>query len=218
MANARLKVKPPHNTLALLTTEYPDTEFKLVAGYPTDEGITVLLDAPINDTNALRQHLEETPEVNNYEILHTDTVGSLVQYVAPEPEENRAALSALRIPSYPLILRDGWVFTELATARKRLSKFKDELERADITYEVLSVTESRDPTAILTDRQTQFVTEALERGYYDSPRQCSLSDLAAIMSVDKSTASRLLHRAEGRVLKEFFSKLLNSECTQSSSQ
>jgi predicted DNA binding protein len=207
MPTARVRLKPTHDELAAFTTEYPTVDFKMLAVYPTEEGISVLLNAPIDETETLSQHLETTPEVLEFEILHSDAHGVLVQYVVPSPDPHRAALAARNLPNYPLIARDGWIYTEITTSQERLSKFKTELENAGVVHEILTVSESRDPTSVLTNRQTEFIIQALKEGYYDDPRKCTLTDFATEMGVDKSTASGILHRAEGRVLKEFFTEV-----------
>ncbi|WP_254533404.1 helix-turn-helix domain-containing protein [Natrinema gelatinilyticum] len=91
----------------------------------------------------------------------------------------------------------------MTASHERLSQFTDELAAADIPYQILSVTQSHDSTEELTDRQQEFITEAVERGYYDSPRGCTLTELAESFDVNKSAASGVLHRAEGRIIKEF---------------
>lgn len=84
-----------------------------------------------------------------------------------------------------------------------MSQFTDELATADIPCEILSLTQSPDPVELLTERQRQFVTEAIKRGYYDSPRGCTLTEFAGAFDVNKSAASGILHRAEGRIIREF---------------
>ncbi|WP_231185036.1 helix-turn-helix domain-containing protein [Haladaptatus sp. DYF46] len=37
----------------------------------------------------------------------------------------------------------------------------------------------------------------MEKGYYDTPRRCSLTELAGELDVSKSTLSVVLHRAKG---------------------
>ncbi|WP_238717448.1 helix-turn-helix domain-containing protein [Natronorubrum halophilum] len=56
---------------------------------------------------------------------------------------------------------------------------------------------------MLTERQWQVVTEAVARGYYDTPRECTLAELAETFDVDKSAVSKLLQRAERRLVKKF---------------
>ncbi len=100
-------------------------------------------------------------------------------------------------------MRDGGLHTELTASHERLSQFTDELATADIPCEILSLTQSPDPVELLTERQRQFVTEAIERGYYDSPRGCTLTEFAGAFDVNKSAASGILLRAEGRIIREF---------------
>ncbi|MGK2230049.1 MAG: putative DNA binding protein, partial [Methanobacteriota archaeon] len=45
--------------------------------------------------------------------------------------------------------------------------------------------------------------KAHELGYYDTPREISLSEVANEMDIAKSTCSEILHRAEGKVVSEF---------------
>lgn len=85
----------------------------------------------------------------------------------------------------------------------QLSKYTDELAAADIPYRILSLTQSYDSNELLTDRQWQVITEAVECGYYDTPRSCTVTELATSFDVHKSAASRVLHRAESRIVKEF---------------
>lgn len=91
---------------------------------------------------------------------------------------------------------------ELIASHKRLSKYTDELAAAGIPYRVLSLTQSYDSSELLTDRQLQTITEAVEYGYYDTPRGCTVTELAVSFDIHKSAASRLLHRDESRIVKE----------------
>lgn len=82
---------------------------------------------------------------------------------------------------------------------------RTKLAVADIPYEILSVTQSYDSNGLLTERQREVITEAVERGYYDSPRDRTLVELAETFEINQSAASGVLHRAEGRIIKEFIS-------------
>jgi predicted DNA binding protein len=55
----------------------------------------------------------------------------------------------------------------------------------------------------LTDRQRWLLHEAMERGYYDTPRRITLVELADELGIAKSTCSETLHRCEGRVMEQF---------------
>ncbi|MDZ7688314.1 MAG: helix-turn-helix domain-containing protein [Halobacteriales archaeon] len=85
----------------------------------------------------------------------------------------------------------------------------------DAVFRVLSVVEDKEIgfsvrymgnpklDETLTEKQRALVEKAVKMGYYDTPRRCSLTELAEECGIAKSTCSDTLHRAEERVLKEF---------------
>ena len=103
-------------------------------------------------------------------------------------------------------MQDGWLHTELTASHERLSQFTDELAAANIPYQIQSVTQSHDSNELLTDRQQEFITEAVKRGYYDSLHGCTLTELAELFDVNKSATSGILHRAEGRIITDFINE------------
>ena len=48
---------------------------------------------------------------------------------------------------------------------------------------------------------------AVDHGYYDTPRACSLTELAEEVGIAKSTCSETLHRAEETMIKQFMEDL-----------
>lgn len=187
-----------------LSTEYPDDEFRILAALPTADSIQVVLEVQTSDTEAIIRQLDDAPWLPSYDMLHADEQTMLIQYSHQFlPALHRALLSSGPLLQYPLTIRDGWVSSDITTSHEELSQLKDVFEAEGIPYEIGSVTQSTDPTDLLTDRQRQFITEANERGYYDTPRDCTLTELAAALDISKGGASRMLHRAEGRIIKHF---------------
>jgi hypothetical protein len=187
--------------------EHPDDEFRLLSAYPTGNELLVIMEATMEDPTAIVHLFDDIPGQPSCEILHADEQTVLIQFVAPFiPPPFRAYFASGNLPRFPQTIQDGWIVCELTTSPERLSQFKDALEATGFTYEILSVTQSLDPIELLTDRQRLFMTEALNRGYYDSPRECSLTELATALDVSKSTASVVLHNAEETIIKEFFAK------------
>lgn len=212
MPRARVRFKPPGNALRgpfRVSTEYPNDEFRLLSAYPAKERLLVVLEATMADPTVILDLFKNAPKtrVPTYDVLHADEHTVLLQFQLPFiPPPYRALLASGNLPQFPYTIEDGWIVCELTTSQERLSQFRDELEATGFTFEVMSVIQSVDPTELLTDRQQRFVTEALDSGYYDTPRKCSLTDLAAVLDVSKSTASVVLHRAEEIITKEFFSE------------
>lgn len=59
-----------------------------------------------------------------------------------------------------------------------------------------------EPGRSLTDRQRAAVAVAHELGYYEVPREAGLAAVAAALDCSEGTASRLLRRAEARLVDE----------------
>lgn len=212
MPSARVRFKPPRGELGgpfRLSREYPNDEFRILSAHPTEEGLLVVLEATMADPTVVLDFFEGAPKtrVPSYEVLHADEQTVLLQFQLPfVPPPYRAIFASGNLPQFPYAIEDGWIVCELTTSQERLSQFRDEIEETGFTFEVVWVAQSVEPTDLLTDRQRRFVTKAIERGYYDTPRQCSLTDLAAALGVSKSTASVVLHRAEETIVKEFFAR------------
>ena len=206
MPRAQFRFKLPVDIVDF-STDHPDEEFQIPAVFPTDTGLRVAFKAPTEYRQAVLRSFDDARLT--YDVLHTDDQSILIQYEMPLiPPPIRALLDSGNLVTleFPLTLRNGWITIDLTTSHERLSQLKAEFEDTSFTYEVVSITQSNRPTDLLTDRQQQFMLEALQRGYYDSPRQCTLTGLAAALDVGKSTASRVLHNAEERVVKEFFAE------------
>ncbi len=203
MPKVRMKVEAS-GSLAELSKAHPDATFRILTSLSTDAGHMTLVEIEELDPERAANFLEGDSDVLTHEVLHTDDRKAVIQFLQEsEPAAGRAGQESNNPPPYPLVLRDGWILAESITTHDRLTAFREQLEAVGVKYELLSVTQSQDPTELLTERQREFVTEALERGYYDTPRRCSLTDVADALGVNKATASGILHRAEGAIMKEF---------------
>lgn len=203
MPKVRMKVEAS-GSLAELSKAHPDATFRILTSLSTDAGHMTLVEVEALDSATVSGFLDDDPDVLRYEVLHTDDRTAVIQFLQDsEPDAGQAGRESGNPPPYPLVVRDGWVHAESTTTHDRLSTFRERLDEVGVKYELLSVTQSQNPTELLTERQREFVTAAVERGYYDSPRRCSLTDLADVLSVNKATASGILHRAEGAIIKEF---------------
>ena len=96
----------------------------------------------------------------------------------------------------------------MTATQDRLSAFGTQLEQFGMSFDVEYIRRGVESTEqLLTDSQRDLVLTAVERGYYDTPRECSLTDLADHLDMAKSTVSETLHRAESAIIKEFVAEL-----------
>ncbi|WP_245545404.1 helix-turn-helix domain-containing protein [Halomicrobium katesii] len=112
---------------------------------------------------------------------------------------------------------DGRMTLEATLPQETLSELGETLDNFGIRYTVERIQQEPESDSLLTERQEWVLDEAIERGYYDTPRRTTLVDLADELDVAKSTCSEILHRAEGRVLKEHRDDEVPSEVVVSSS-
>ncbi|MFC6823627.1 helix-turn-helix domain-containing protein [Halopelagius fulvigenes] len=198
-----MKIKLPHDSLVRYSIEHPDSEFHILSSRRTENRLQVVVKAATLDSNALIRTLDEAPEIRFYDVLHEDKQRVLLQIETEEHSPRAIARSVGMLPQYPMVLRDGWQTIETITSWERLSQLKVEFEENDVSFEILSVTQPVEVTDLLTDRQWEVLTEAITRGYYNTPRGCSLTDLATTLDVSPSAVSGVLHRAEEQIIKAF---------------
>ncbi|MFH5798693.1 helix-turn-helix domain-containing protein [Haladaptatus sp. CMAA 1911] len=210
MPHARVKFKPPTSVPGgpfNHSVEHPEDDLRILSAYPGENGLVVVLEATTTDPGKIVHLFEDVPVEMFSEVIHRDERTVLLQFQLPfVPSAYRAVFASKNLPQFPYVLEDGWMVCELTTTHERLSRFKDELERSGFTFVVDWIRQSADPEDLLTDRQHRFITRAIEKGYYDTPRRCSLTELAGELDVSKSTLSVVLHRAEETVITEFFAE------------
>lgn len=203
MPRVRMKVQLPRDSLVAFSVDHPEASFRMLNSHRTADGLRVVVDADTAETATLIETLDDAPEIRSYEMLHTDQQGVLFQIETEEHTPRVAARSAGMLPQYPMTLRNGWQTIETITSWERLSQLNEEFERADISFEILSISQSVEIADLLTDRQWDVIVKAITRGYYDSPRGCTLTELADELDVNPSAVSGVLHRAEERIIKAF---------------
>ncbi|ELZ56709.1 Bacterio-opsin activator HTH domain protein [Halorubrum hochstenium ATCC 700873] len=117
-----------------------------------------------------------------------------------------AYLSAARAVGLPIEsaveVVDGRATVTVVGDRDRIEAFGRRLAGDGVTVGV-AATGGEDPDRTLTEAQRELVFEAVRSGYYDTPRRCTLTELAEANDIAKSTCSETLHRAEGRVMRRF---------------
>jgi predicted DNA binding protein len=207
MVTVRLEITPPRREwFVRLSTECPDDEFTLLTVTNARGGFFGVFEAETEDFRALRAALDGIEEITSYEVAHEDGRTAVVQYTTGGSVVHQAAVDAGVVPVCPVTVRDGKMVAEATVSHERLSRLGDSLRDVGATFEVVSLSQSFDGGGLLTDSQREFVVEAVERGYYDTPRQCTLTELASELGVTTGAASGMAHRAEERIVKAFVSE------------
>jgi len=156
------------------------------------------------DVDPVLGAIRAEPAIATLTVLEASADRAIGQYRTIDTLRYDLSRAAGVVPDYPVTVRDGRAVVTVTTPHDRLADLGDAMTAAGMDYELLGVVGEGSPAELLTARQREVVAAALRRGYYDTPRRCTLTALAGDLDVDKSTVSGILHRAEERLVKWAF--------------
>lgn len=201
MQHARFRIRLPENTwIAGVSEEYPRSTFRLLSGLKTGE-IAVELGEILTEQPAnIRQSIRAQRAIDQVVELVATNNKLLIKYESTDTGLYSFA-EGLELPlQFPIVVRNGWYRFALTGTRTEFERVRDRLDEADCRFELLSVVGEPRDSDLLTDRQREVLTAAVQRGYFSVPRNCTLSDLAVQFGADESTLSGVLRRGQDRVL------------------
>jgi hypothetical protein len=209
MPRAKLRVSLPEAAwIGALSRTQPAVTFRVLAALPTDDTGVGLVELTGPDLPAVVREMSERESILALDVLGESDDRMLVEFETTEPlllfsvQESGVPLEP------PIEIRDGEASVEVTATQDRLSAFGTQLEQFGMSFDVEYIRRGVESTEqLLTDSQRDLVLTAVERGYYDTPRECSLTDLADHLDMAKSTVSETLHRAESAIIKEFVAEL-----------
>jgi len=97
----------------------------------------------------------------------------------------------------------GWDFEVRCESREAISDFRTNCQAHDIPIEITAVHQLlpiQGDDYELTDTQREALVLAYERGYFDSPREASLEDIAAELGITQQSLSSQLRRGHRRLI------------------
>jgi predicted DNA binding protein len=98
---------------------------------------------------------------------------------------------------------DGWKFEVRGEDREDISEFRDYCQEEDIPIDITAVHAMlpiQGEGYELTDAQREALVLAYERGYFDSPREASLEDVAKELGITQQSLSSRLQRGHRRLI------------------
>lgn len=204
MVRASLTLTVPEDTwIGAVSRQYPDARFQVRSAQSCDGLGVGFVELLADDPDAVIADIDAYDDVHAVERFHREGGRALVQIEADAPILLRV-LDRTGVPvEMPFEISNGEVDWEVTTTRNRLSNLAAELDRSEVGYMVEHIRDETSFEEVLTDRQQEVLSSAIDAGYYDSPRQCTQEALANDLGMAKSTCSEILHRAEERVIKQF---------------
>lgn len=211
MPRATLSVSVPEATwIHDASRAHPETEFRVRTVLAGREAGIALVELTSEDLLSVVSDVADGADVAAADLLWQQDTEALVQVETTSPPLIGPVWRAGVPIELPFAVRDGTATWEVRTSADRLSALGEHLDAAGICYAVEAVREFDESpaTAVLTDRQREVLLAALERGYYRTPRDATLSEVAADLGIAKATCSELLHRAEGSLIEWFAGEYL----------
>lgn len=205
MPSATIRVTLPKGSwIGMLSRNHPDAQFRVVAVVSKSaNGGVGLLDVTTANPTEIVATARSHDEIATLDVLEVTEDRVLFQFETGAPRLLNIAKNAGIPVVTPFTIKDGEATWELTAAREQLSELAGELAATGISYTVEEVRPEANAQSLLSDRQATLIAEAVRRGYYDTPRECTLTELADAVGIAKSTCSETLHRAEGAIIKDY---------------
>lgn len=195
-----------------LTRTYPDAVVRILAAMAEPDSGVGLAEIRCDRLRPLLEDLRDHPAVDSTEVLQRGDEECLVQFRTQLPLLLFAARGSGLPLEMPFEIRNGEATWTLTASQESISALGDQFDTMGVSYQVEYLQqEVAAADELLTTRQQHLVAEAIDRGYYDTPRECTLTELSDAMGLAKSTTSETLHRAEERVMKEFGETVLDRD-------
>ncbi|MFU8868506.1 helix-turn-helix domain-containing protein [Natronococcus sp.] len=208
MAQATLTITLPEQVwIQQVSTAYPEATFRVLAAVPGNESGFALVRLAGSSVPEMIDEIEAHPQILELTIvqrsereatIHFETTAPLLLFSSRE--------SGIPI-ELPVEIRGGEATIEVTGSRERLAELAEQLEQFGLQYRIEQVQEHLHQSQLLSERQLEVVAAAVDEGYYDTPRRCSLTELAGHLGIAKSTCSETLHRAEEAIVKRFVEDL-----------
>ena len=205
MLEAELLLRIPKMWITEMPKRHP-VSIKIVGRRPSGKlGVRDLVEisGEQDDLEQLRSEFESEPWVKSFDLDFVKSgklVGEVVTYKC-------LACSSLAGSDAHLITADvrpdGAVHWRLMTSdRDGVKKLVSKLRRVKCEVELLKLSPI-DEQEVLTTRQEEIIMMAFERGYFETPRQTKLKDLARITGVSQATLSEILRKGQKRIVVEY---------------
>lgn len=204
MTRAKFSITLPDAAwVASVSRNYPEALVEVLAAVPgetTGYALIRVSSAAIDDFVTEMDHHDT---VIDSEILQQTSEAATVQFETAAPVLLATAQESGIPIEWPVVIQNGEATVTMTGSRDKLSAFAEQLDSSGVSFSIAYIREGEFGEELLSDRQLALVLTALDHGYYDTPRACTLTELAAELGIAKSTCSELLHRAEELIIKEF---------------
>lgn len=206
MPHAKLTIDIPEDTwISEVSTNYPAIVFQVIANIPGNNAGIGLVRLRATDPLPVITEIQDREDVETLELLWKHEDEALIQIETSNPLPLLPVWRAGVPLKMPFDIQNGQATWEVTTSAERLSSLQSHLNNLEISFSLEYVRDIEESQAdrLLTDRQQEVLSTAVESGYYRAPREATLGDVADTLGVANATCSDILHRAEGHIIHWF---------------
>lgn len=208
MPEAQLTIELPERVwIAEVSSAYPDATFRILAAVPGDSTGYALVRVSSVNVSEIVSDMQDHAQITDLTVVQRSDAQATIQFDTTVPLLLFCSQASGLPFTLPVDIVDGEATVEVTGSTDRLAALGDQLRSYCFDFRVEYVHEHVHTSQLLSDRQREVVRTAIERGYYDSPRRCTLTELAEILGIAKSTCSETLQRVEGTIIKQFVSDM-----------
>lgn len=208
MIEALIRLHPPNNWICDIADQF-SANIKILNCMPNEnhggKGLVEIMLKGDTKTDEIAEEIQNHPGVC-YVDLNAMQNGKFLGEVVTN---QCAACKALTASDCFLIFANSCGEGEIEwklQARQRSALFDLIQTLRDLNYgvELVSMTGVRE-TYNLTPRQEEVIRFALQKGYFDCPKETNIRQVAQYFDISISTASEILRRGVKKILRDFFS-------------
>jgi len=209
ITQARLTVTlPEYIWVGEVSRNHPDAEIKVMTAMPGSDAAFAVLIVQSEQLDTLFAAIETHDEITDISVIQQTEQQMTVQI---ETSSSPLLLLAAKVSGmpieFPVTITDGNATVDVTGSHDRLSELTSQFRDNDLPFNIEYIQERLHTTQLLSETQQELMLQAVEQGYYDTPRDCSLSEVADAAGIAKSTCSETLHRAEETMIKHFVDDL-----------
>jgi len=214
MPRAKLTLDIPAETwVSEVSVAHPEATVRVRTALAGAEAGIAIAELVTADPIPLLSAIADRVDVAAADLLATREDGVVVQVETTTPTRLTPLWQAGVPVELPFTVRDGEATWTVTTSATRFAALGQALDETGVDYQLEF---SRDVGGdrgghVMTDRQREVLLAALEQGYYATPREATLTEVAAALDISKAACSDILHRAEGNLVDWFATAYLEWE-------
>ncbi len=197
---------PQDKWLATFNKKYPELNFHILSNFLIGENLGITsFQIRGSSVKQFISDFKDRLAKNSSQILFEGKDLVILNVKEVDPWILNTLVKTELLVSYPVLVKEGKIRMEAITNRSKVDKFLTQLKKKDIKAKIERIGYFYKST-LLTQRQNEIVNLADKKGFFNIPRNISLSEFAKDLNISKSALSETLRR----IFKKLAHNYLNS--------